>query len=367
MSSDGQGTGSNPEGKWWLHDSVAAAEAPPVDLDTFEQETGIRLPPVSWVLSRRLQGDVVAVSALDTKRRRHLLALVGRFGDSNWSPNGKRTTHVGGLMDRIKQDPWFAHSGMRTDSTLRLKGHHLEVGDGVELEMFSAHDAAEGIKGILRGIRGTRPIWQVLRIFPEAFRAEEPKAVALQRKAMVEVFDLLAAIDDLGQFALDKSGNIVDNELRKLVSPWLGDNKWEFLRTGTSVAVGARRLTPEHPEWKERSRGGSNAVEGGPLPTSDEVITALTDRVGAIADPLARLVLLDELSRELMPAVYEQMMAAAAEYRRPVEEGGQGGSWKAIGVALDVTASAAQNRLDPAARQRERQRSRERRQAGGGT
>lgn len=88
--------------------------------------------------------------------------------------------------------------------------------------------------------------------------------------------------------------------------------------------------------------------------TSREIVDSVIERVRSVPDPLGRIALGDELSKELMPAVYEQMMADAAEFRAG------GGTWKEIGQHLNVTASAAQNRLDPEARRRNAERARER-------
>jgi len=76
--------------------------------------------------------------------------------------------------------------------------------------------------------------------------------------------------------------------------------------------------------------------------------------VNEVADPLGRIVLLDLLTKEpgIYPALYQEMMDAAAEFRAPVEEGGSGGTWRQIGEELGVTPQAAQHRLDPEARER---------------
>ncbi len=103
---------------------------------------------------------------------------------------------------------------------------------------------------------------------------------------------------------------------------------------------------------------GSGKVMAEIEPNGVSIVRSVVEQIQRVSDPLARIALGDELSKTLMPAVYEQMMDDAAEFRA------DGGSWKEIGQRLDVTASAAQNRLDPAARARAAERARERRQGG---
>lgn len=114
-------------------------------------------------------------------------------------------------------------------------------------------------------------------------------------------------------------------------------------------------ITGERPVSPKATKQGGMAEHE---PTSEEIVDSVIEQIQRVADPLARIVLGDELSKSLMPAVYEQMMDDAAEFRA------DGGSWKEIGQRLDVTASAAQNRLDPDARRRNAERARERRQGG---
>jgi len=85
-----------------------------------------------------------------------------------------------------------------------------------------------------------------------------------------------------------------------------------------------------------------------------EIIDGVVRQVNEVADPLGRIVLLDLLTKEpgIYPALYQEMMDAAAEFRAPVEEGGSGGTWRQIGEELGVTPQAAQHRLDPEARER---------------
>ena len=83
-----------------------------------------------------------------------------------------------------------------------------------------------------------------------------------------------------------------------------------------------------------------------PEATSNEIVTSVIEQVTRVSDPLGRIVILDLLSHDLMPALYEQMMSDAAEVR----EGG--GTWRQIGETLGVTPQAAQKRLDPEARRK---------------
>ncbi len=83
-----------------------------------------------------------------------------------------------------------------------------------------------------------------------------------------------------------------------------------------------------------------------------EIIEAVVERIRQMPDPLGRVVVGNVLSKQLMPAVYEQMMADAAEFRE------DGGTWVEIGDRLGVTGDGARQRLDPDARQRNVERSR---------
>lgn len=89
-------------------------------------------------------------------------------------------------------------------------------------------------------------------------------------------------------------------------------------------------------------------------PTSTDIVASVVEQMQRIHDPLGRIVVMDELSKSLMDAVYQEGMTAAAEFR----EGD--GTWREIGEALGVTAAAAQNRLDPDARARNAARARNR-------
>jgi hypothetical protein len=89
-------------------------------------------------------------------------------------------------------------------------------------------------------------------------------------------------------------------------------------------------------------------------PTGQEIIDSVIEQIRSVSDPLGRIALGDELTKTLMPAVYEQMMADAAEYR----EGD--GTWVQIGERLGISADGARKRLLPAERELNREKSRER-------
>jgi hypothetical protein len=99
-------------------------------------------------------------------------------------------------------------------------------------------------------------------------------------------------------------------------------------------------------------------------PTSADIVASVVEQIQRVKDPLGRIVIMDELADSLMDAVYEQGMEAAAEFRKPADEGGPGGTWVEIAKTLGVTPTAAQIRLDPKARARNAEKARRRRQAG---
>jgi hypothetical protein len=89
-------------------------------------------------------------------------------------------------------------------------------------------------------------------------------------------------------------------------------------------------------------------------PSAAEVVSSVIEQIQRVSDPLARIALGDELSRSLAPAVTEQMMADAADFR----DGG--GTWKQIGERLGISASGAQKKLVLEERQRNNERARRR-------
>jgi hypothetical protein len=115
-----------------------------------------------------------------------------------------------------------------------------------------------------------------------------------------------------------------------------------------AIAIGSETVHNVQPNNAVITKDGVAEHE----PTSQEVIDSVIEQVRSVPDPLGRIALGDELSKTLMPAVYEQMMADAAEFR----EGG--GTWREIGERLGVTPQGAQTRLDPTARERNAEKAR---------
>jgi hypothetical protein len=79
---------------------------------------------------------------------------------------------------------------------------------------------------------------------------------------------------------------------------------------------------------------------------AETVVEFALSQVQQIPDALGRIVAMDQITREFMPAIYQEMMEDAAEFREA------GGTWRQIGEKLGVTPQSAQQRFDPAARER---------------
>jgi len=86
--------------------------------------------------------------------------------------------------------------------------------------------------------------------------------------------------------------------------------------------------------------------EAEPPLTSEDVVDSVVEQVRSVTDPLGRLALIDKLSRDLVPAIYEEAFDTVAEFRE------SGGTWREVGEQLGITPQGAQGRFDPNARQR---------------
>lgn len=89
-----------------------------------------------------------------------------------------------------------------------------------------------------------------------------------------------------------------------------------------------------------------------------ELVDLLMERVDRVSDPLGRLLLLDQLYRDLPGALVERMIESAMEFRE------DGGTWRRIGEAFGTTPQNAQQRFDPVARARSAEKARRRREEG---
>ncbi len=96
------------------------------------------------------------------------------------------------------------------------------------------------------------------------------------------------------------------------------------------------------------------------VPTGQDVVDSVIELIRSVPDPLGQIALIDHISREMIPAVYEEGGRIAAAYREA------GGTWVEIGKQLSITPAGAQMRLDPVHRQRNVERNRQRRAAAKG-
>ncbi len=77
------------------------------------------------------------------------------------------------------------------------------------------------------------------------------------------------------------------------------------------------------------------------VPTSQDVIDSIVERIRSVPDPLGRIVLIDQLSKQLPSVVAEEGYAAAEDFRS------QQGTWTEIGRTLGITRQAVTQRFDP--------------------
>lgn len=198
---------------------------------------------------------------------------------------------------------------------------------------------------IFRGIRRAYPTWIVVRVYRSSIEPE-PARVARMRRETDRIFAMLEALRDGGDLTIGRSGRLVHHENGAL-SDW-AEAELDQLRKRVPHVVmpfpAGRHDTPRP------TRAVHTVASAGRDDHGQEVIEALVERVDQVSDPLGRLVLMDELSRTVVPALHERMMGTAAEHRATVQPGtGEPGTWRQIGEALGVTPQAAQDRLDPAA------------------
>lgn len=291
--------------------------------------------------TERLQlARVVALFARHDDQR-HPIALLGERVHASDAPGADRADaafrFLGAQVRAALDDTGIAAAQPYQDLELYggTKEHH---GFGI-----SGGDEPLLIRTIFRGIRRTFPTWVVVRVYRSSLEPE-PARVARMRREADRIFAMLEALRDHGDLTIDRSGRLgyCDNGMH---SDW-AEEEFSRLREQVRKVVmplpagrhGVRRLVP----------ASRTMVRVGGDDQGRDVIEALVERVDQVPDPLGRLVLMDELSRTLMPALDEQMMEAAAEHRATVQPStGETGTWRQIGEALGVTPQAAQHRLDP--------------------
>lgn len=198
---------------------------------------------------------------------------------------------------------------------------------------------------VFRGIRKTFPTWLVVRVYRSS-SDPEPARVARIRREADRIFSMLDALRDHRRLTIDRTGRL-GHDRNGMLSDW-AEEEFSQLRTrvhGVVMPASAGRRDSSRPAHERRTVVTTGADDQG-----QDVVEALVERVDQVSDPLGRLVLMDGLSKALLPALDERMTATAAEFRATVQPStGEPGTWRQIGEALGVTPQAAQDRFAPAA------------------
>ena len=278
----------------------------------------------------------VPVTFVDRNGLRQLVAVLGWFQPSSGGEPPRRavdrdltalrTEATSGPRDRLL----IEFGGF--NSVWRRKGYRQEH---LALEMFE-------------GIRKLRPGIQLVLVLTEKHDTSPSRVV---RRELMQWLLTDTALEN-SRFRLDKFGKLVYNPTVSLLASQLFQSSTPGTMTAVELSAAQQalvRFDGGHESIVNETNNVAEPLSRAELELYAEAITeGIHAHVSAIADPMGRILLLDMLTKDpgIYPALYEQMMDAASEFRQA------GGTWREIGEGLGVSPQAVQQRLDPEARKR---------------